>query len=159
LRLGNRSLHSTLRSGGSPKLSVTDGCLWRTGDGTSVRFRVPESLVNIAHIQRFKWRWLMPSFSGCRDSDQYRATMIIATTMNAAISERARSNDFDRSFVASSGGIRLTQTQRMPCTKGAGSQCRVSFGAMPMVHACNLATWWRAVWSIRDSLPMIPLRT
>jgi hypothetical protein len=38
--------------------------------------------------------------------------MMIATTMNAAISERARSNDFARGFVASSGGMRLTQTQK-----------------------------------------------
>jgi hypothetical protein len=87
------------------------------GDGTSILSTIPEPLVNIAHFQRFKWRWLMPPFSGCRDSDQYRTTMMIAITMNAAISERARSNDFDRGFVASSGGMRLTQTQKMPCTK------------------------------------------
>jgi hypothetical protein len=39
--------------------------------------------------------------------DQYRATIMIATTMNAAISESARSNDLDRGFAisASNGGI------------------------------------------------------
>jgi hypothetical protein len=51
--------------------------------------------------------------------------MMIAPTRNAAISERARSNDFDRSLVVSSGGMRLTQT-KMPCTEG--------FGAMPMAR-------------------------
>src|ERR1700680_2178044 len=33
-------------------LSVTDGCRWRGGDGTSMLFRVPESVVNIAHFQK-----------------------------------------------------------------------------------------------------------
>jgi hypothetical protein len=32
--------------------------------------------------------------------DQYRATMMIATTMNAAISESARSSVFDRGVAA-----------------------------------------------------------
>jgi hypothetical protein len=73
--------------------------------------------------------------------------MMIATKMNAAINERARSDDFDRGFVASSGGIRLTQTQKCRAQNGAGLLCRVSFGAMPMVHACNPAKWRRAVWS------------
>jgi hypothetical protein len=54
----------------------------------------------------------MPPFSACSDSDQYRATMMIGTTMNAAINERAGSNDFDWGFVASSEGMRLTQTQK-----------------------------------------------
>jgi hypothetical protein len=58
-----------------------------------------------------------PPFSACRDSDQYRATTMIATTMNAAISERALSNDLDRGFGASSGGMKLTQTQKIPCRK------------------------------------------
>ncbi|SRR5258708_5257068 len=46
--------------------------------------------------------------------------------MNAAISERARSNDFDRGFVSverrHEGSLKL---QKMPCTKGAGFLCRV----------------------------------
>ena len=33
-------------------LSVTDGCPIRGGDGTSMRLRVPESVVNIAQIPR-----------------------------------------------------------------------------------------------------------
>jgi hypothetical protein len=39
--------------------------------------------------------------------DQYRATTMIATTMNAAISERIRSNAFERGSAvgASSGGM------------------------------------------------------
>jgi hypothetical protein len=36
--------------------------------------------------------------------DQYRATMTIATTMNAATSERTRSSVFDLGFGAASGG-------------------------------------------------------
>jgi hypothetical protein len=36
--------------------------------------------------------------------DQYRATMMIATTMNAATSERTRSSVFDLGFGAASGG-------------------------------------------------------
>jgi hypothetical protein len=36
--------------------------------------------------------------------DQYRATMMIATTMSAATSERARSSVFDLGFGAASGG-------------------------------------------------------
>jgi hypothetical protein len=45
-----------------------------------------------------------------RHPDQYRATMMIATTRNAAISESARSNFFDQRVadVASIGG--MTQT-------------------------------------------------
>jgi hypothetical protein len=40
-------------------------------------------------------------------ADQYRATMMMATTMMAAISESARSNVFERYpvVVASSGGM------------------------------------------------------
>jgi hypothetical protein len=38
------------------RLSVTDVCRWRGGDGTSMRFRVPEPLVNIAHFPEFN-RW------------------------------------------------------------------------------------------------------
>jgi hypothetical protein len=34
------------------RLSVTDGCRWRGGDGTSMLFRIPEWLVNIAHFQK-----------------------------------------------------------------------------------------------------------
>ena len=151
MRLGNRSLHSTLGSGGERKTRSHRWMPKWAGNGTSVRFRVRESLVNIAHFDRFRWRWLTSPFSVCRDSDQYRATMMIATTMNAAISERALSNDLDRGFAASSGGMKFTQTQKLPCTKGAGFLCRVSFGAMPMVHACNLAKWRRAVWSTGHS--------
>jgi hypothetical protein len=33
------------------RLSVTDGCQWKLGDGTSMLFRIAESLVNIAHFQ------------------------------------------------------------------------------------------------------------
>jgi hypothetical protein len=36
--------------------------------------------------------------------DQYRATMMMATTMNAATSERTRSIVFDPGFAAASGG-------------------------------------------------------
>jgi hypothetical protein len=36
--------------------------------------------------------------------DQYRATIMIATTINAAISERARSNIFDFGIAIRSGG-------------------------------------------------------
>jgi hypothetical protein len=38
--------------------------------------------------------------------------------------------------------------------KGLGFRCRVekvgsvSFGATPVIHACNLAVWRGAVWSI-----------
>jgi ABC transporter substrate binding protein len=64
LWLDNRSLHSTFRSGGSARLSVTGRCQSGAGDGTSIA-TVPESLVNIAHFHRFRWRWLMPPFSGC----------------------------------------------------------------------------------------------
>jgi hypothetical protein len=34
------------------RLSVTDGCQWRDGDGISMRSGVPESVVNIAHIRK-----------------------------------------------------------------------------------------------------------
>ena len=34
------------------RLSVTDGCQWRDDDRTSVRFRIPVSVVNIAHFQK-----------------------------------------------------------------------------------------------------------
>jgi hypothetical protein len=34
------------------RLSVTDGCRGRGDDGTSIRFRVPESVINIAHIPK-----------------------------------------------------------------------------------------------------------
>jgi hypothetical protein len=52
---------------------------------------------------------LVPLISAILDQpDQYRATMMIATTMNAAISERNRSSFFDRgASVASSGGMTL----------------------------------------------------
>jgi hypothetical protein len=47
-----RSHGTSLHLGGSATLSVTDGCLWRDGDGTSMRFRVPQQVVNIAHIPK-----------------------------------------------------------------------------------------------------------
>lgn len=34
------------------RLSVTDGCQWRDDDRTSVRFRIPVAVVNIAHFQK-----------------------------------------------------------------------------------------------------------
>jgi hypothetical protein len=34
------------------RLSVTDSCRWRGADGANMLFRVPESLVNIAHFQK-----------------------------------------------------------------------------------------------------------
>ena len=34
------------------RLSVTDGYRGRGDDGTSIRFRVPESVINIAHIPK-----------------------------------------------------------------------------------------------------------
>ena len=43
---------TSLHLGGSATLSVTDGCLWRDGDGTSMRFQVPQQVVNIAHIPK-----------------------------------------------------------------------------------------------------------
>jgi hypothetical protein len=33
-------------------LSVTDGCRWQDSNGTSMRFRVLELLVNIAHFRK-----------------------------------------------------------------------------------------------------------
>jgi len=61
--------------------------------------------------------------------------------MNAAISESARSSDFDRGFAPSSGGMRFTKKET--CTEGLGSDAgfkkvrgSVCFGAMPMdTHA------------------------
>jgi len=42
----------------------------------------------------------------CGLSNQYRATIMIATTMNAATSERVRSRVFDPNFaISSSGGM------------------------------------------------------
>jgi hypothetical protein len=41
-----------LGSGGSAILSVTGGCRRRSGDGGNMRFRVPESVVNAAHIPK-----------------------------------------------------------------------------------------------------------
>jgi hypothetical protein len=35
------------------RLSVTDVCRWRGGDGTSMRFRVPAAMVKIAHFPEF----------------------------------------------------------------------------------------------------------
>ena len=67
----------------------------------------PESVVNVAHIHRFNGgckRRLSAVARILEQPDQYRATMMIATTMNAAISERARSSAFDLGFVAVSGG-------------------------------------------------------
>jgi hypothetical protein len=48
--------------------------------------------------------------------NQYRATMMMATTMNAAISERTRSRVFDRvvATVASSGGNDIPLLQLLP---------------------------------------------
>ena len=41
------------RLGGSiTGLSVTDSCRWLDGDETSMRFQIPESLVNIAHFSK-----------------------------------------------------------------------------------------------------------
>jgi len=37
-------------------LSVTDGCRWPDGDGTSMRLRVLESVVNIAHFRNYRSR-------------------------------------------------------------------------------------------------------
>jgi hypothetical protein len=34
------------------RLSVTDSCQWRDDHRTSVRFRIPVSVVNIAHFQK-----------------------------------------------------------------------------------------------------------
>ena len=34
------------------RLSVTDGCRWLGGDGINMRLRVPESVVNTAHIPK-----------------------------------------------------------------------------------------------------------
>jgi hypothetical protein len=42
--------------------------------------------------------------------DQYRATMMIATIRNAAISESPRSNFFDRSVAAVASTGNMTQT-------------------------------------------------
>jgi hypothetical protein len=39
------------------RLSVTDGCQWKGGDGTSMLFRIAESLVNIAHFQKKLRNW------------------------------------------------------------------------------------------------------
>jgi hypothetical protein len=67
----------------------------------------PESVVNIAHIHRFDGgckRRLSAVARILEQPDQYRATMMIATTMNAAISDRARSSAFDLRFAAVSGG-------------------------------------------------------
>jgi hypothetical protein len=69
--------------------------------------------------------------------DQYLATKMIAMMMNAAIIESARSSDFDRALAPSSGGMRLTQTQKnLHRTSGVGRRVEkvgaVSFGAMPM---------------------------
>jgi hypothetical protein len=41
------------------RLSVTDSCRWRSGDGTSMLFRVSELLVNIAHFPKL---YLVPVF-------------------------------------------------------------------------------------------------
>jgi hypothetical protein len=38
------------------------------GDGNSMISTIPESVVNIAHIHRFYWRWLTPHFSGRANS-------------------------------------------------------------------------------------------
>src|ERR1700726_4461164 len=35
------------------RLSVTDVCRWRGGDGTRMRFRVPAAMVKIAHFPEF----------------------------------------------------------------------------------------------------------
>jgi hypothetical protein len=52
--------------------------------------------------------------------DQYRATMTTATTRNAAISDSARLNLFDRrgAGVASIGGITQTPCTRLPLLPG-----------------------------------------
>jgi hypothetical protein len=34
------------------ELFVMDSCRWRGDDETSMRFRVPELLINIAHLQK-----------------------------------------------------------------------------------------------------------
>jgi hypothetical protein len=34
------------------RLSVTDGCRWLGDDKTSMGFRTPELLVNIAHVRK-----------------------------------------------------------------------------------------------------------
>ena len=47
-----RTCRALLGSGGSATLSVTDDGRWRGGDGTRMRLRVPEPLVNIAHIPK-----------------------------------------------------------------------------------------------------------
>ena len=41
MALGDIRPYRAPRSGGSTTLSVTDGCRWRGGDGTNMRFRVP----------------------------------------------------------------------------------------------------------------------
>jgi hypothetical protein len=45
--------------------------------------------------------------------DQYRATTIIATTMNAATSESQRSRTFDRDFAISSSGVMISLGRRL----------------------------------------------
>jgi len=52
LQPGNRSLHSTLWSGGSITLSVTGGCQRWAGDVPNVISGFLESLVNIAHLNK-----------------------------------------------------------------------------------------------------------
>jgi hypothetical protein len=63
-------------------------------------------MVNIAHFSGYP----PPNYSPVGEpaepstpqrSDQHRPTIMIATTMNAAINERARSGDLDRGFVGS----------------------------------------------------------
>jgi hypothetical protein len=46
----------------------------------------------------------MERYTEYHGTDQYRATIMIATTINAAVTERSRSSVFDLGFAAMSGG-------------------------------------------------------
>ena len=54
------------------RLSVTDVCRWRGGDGTSMRFGVPAAMVNIAHFPEFN----SPSDQGLKHG-AYVATDVV----------------------------------------------------------------------------------
>ena len=79
----------------------------------------------------------------------------ITTDSSVGRNEKRTRRDLDKLQAVRS--ISITQTQKIPAPNEAASDAgvekvgTVSFVAMPMADACNLAIWRRAVWSKRDS--------
>jgi hypothetical protein len=122
------------------------------GDVVIMRFVIPESLVNIAHIPRFLWRWLTPqterlrvldigSISGSRFHAEI-AMPLSEYTMNIFTSS-ASSSSFSSSQ-ASSGCMLERKIWPGVGTVGDGAS-NFRFGSFAPIPGYRDVSGWRAI--------------